>query len=75
MKRPEWATAKVRMHLATCWYGEHGDETILCGVHWWDDVLMTISTWIHNMLVAPFDDRGFHLYLIETYCNSGSKHE
>lgn len=65
--RPEWATAKVRFHLATCWYGEDGDGCALEGVRWWDDALIMFSTWFHNWFVAPFRDEGFPIIVLEEY--------
>ena len=73
MKRPEWATAKVRLHLATCWYGveeqdEFGNEgCTLEGVHFWDDWLLSFSTFFHFIAVAPFNDSGFPIKFLEVY--------
>lgn len=71
MNRPEWAKAKVKLHLATCWMGiddEIADMPLLCGVNWFQDhILLPISVFIHNFLVAPFRDEGFPIRIIEEY--------
>lgn len=68
--RPDWATAKVRMYLATCWYGvEHGNPCpSMLGVRWWDDYLLVACSWFHNYAVQPFfTDAGFPMRVLETY--------
>ncbi|AAS95990.1 hypothetical protein [Nitratidesulfovibrio vulgaris] len=67
---PEWATAKVRVYFATCWYGIEGEQhgPSLLGVRWWDDHLLTACTWFHNYFVQPFfPDEGFPIRVVETY--------
>lgn len=69
-KYPEWATAKVRFYLATCWFGVEGDEDCpsLEGLRWWDDLLLVVCTWFHNWFVQPLcEDEGFPLRLVEAY--------
>lgn len=69
MNRPEWAKAKVRLHLATCWMGIDEDGIpLIQGVNWFNDsVLLPISTFIHKCLIAPFRDEGFPFRIIEQY--------
>ena len=72
MKRPEWATAKIRMHLATCWYAEEVDDEgeegcKLEGVHFWDDWLLLFSAYFHQRFVNPFNESGFPIKFLETY--------
>lgn len=68
--RPPWATAKVRMYLAKCWYGMEKDRMYpsMLGVHWWDDYLLVACTWFHNWFVAPFFSYvGFPMKVLEIY--------
>lgn len=73
MKRPEWATAKVRFHLATCWYSneepdDEGNEgCMLEGVHFWDNWLLSFSAFFHQCFVFPFNESGFPIKFLEVY--------
>jgi hypothetical protein len=69
-QRPEWATAKIRMYFATCWYGveDNQEGPSIEGLHWWDDLLLVVCTWFHQFFVQPFFEReGFPFRVLETY--------
>lgn len=69
MKKPEWAQAKVRFGLATCWAGVVDGEDNMQGVNWLHDGLFFFSAWFFNHLVFPFieDVPGFPVRIIELY--------
>lgn len=70
-KRPEWAQAKGCLHLAVVWLREADDGDLeLQGVNWLHDkVLLPVSTFLHNVLVAPClpDNQGFPINILEVY--------
>ena len=67
MSKPEWATAKVRFYLATCWYGG-GDCPDVEGINWFHDKMLDACTLFHNWFVQPFFERdGFPFRVLEIY--------
>jgi hypothetical protein len=70
MKRPEWAQAKVRLGIATCWAAFEGDGGLtMCGTNWFSDALLWFSTAFFNYCVFPFCEEvpGFPIRVIEIY--------
>lgn len=69
MKRPKWAQAKVRFYFATCYYAIADGVVHIEGVHFYDDFLISLSTYWHNYFIAPFlsDNQGFPFRYVELY--------
>ncbi|MBQ4566619.1 MAG: hypothetical protein IJA79_00645 [Desulfovibrio sp.] len=69
MKKPYWATAKVKFYLATCWARDlHTDEPWIEGVDWINDKLIFLCAWYHRCFIQPFlEVEALPLKILEMY--------
>lgn len=70
LEAPDWAEAKIRFYLATCWAA---DIDTYCpeilGINWMHDKLFFACACFHRLLVQPFfpDREGFPFTVLEVY--------
>lgn len=73
MKRPKWATMKIRFYFSVCWAATDANGGLIIeGVNWLHDQLLFFCAWFHNYFVQPFfETAGFPIKIIKTYESDG----